>query len=40
MLHERAFVQALRLVFAGTGGRIREFREYLAWPGGLDPTSP
>ena len=39
VLHDRAFVQALCLVFAGSDGRIREFREYLAWPGGLDPTT-
>ena len=35
---DRAFVQALCLVFVGGDGRIREFREYLAWPGGLDPA--
>lgn len=30
----RAFVQALCLVFEVDGGRVRAFREYLAWPGG------
>jgi hypothetical protein len=39
LMHERAFVQALCLVFIGGHGRIREFREYLAWPGGLEPAS-
>jgi hypothetical protein len=29
------FTQRLCLVFAVRGGQIREFREYLAWPGGL-----
>jgi ketosteroid isomerase-like protein len=33
----REFRQALVLVFLIDGGRIQEFREYLAWPGGLDP---
>jgi len=34
---ERPFRQALCLVFVVREGRIIEFREYLAWPGGLDP---
>jgi ketosteroid isomerase-like protein len=34
---ERPFRQALCLVFVVRDGRIVEFREYLAWPGGLDP---
>jgi ketosteroid isomerase-like protein len=34
---ERPFRQALCLVFVVRDGRIIEFREYLAWPGGLDP---
>jgi ketosteroid isomerase-like protein len=29
------FTQALCLVFVIADGRVREFREYLAWPGGL-----
>lgn len=33
---ERPFRQALCLVFVMREGRIIEFREYLAWPGGLD----
>jgi len=33
----REFRQALFLVFLVDGGKIRAFREYLAWPGGLDP---
>ena len=31
----RAFRQALCLVFETGDGRVRAFREYLAWPGGL-----
>ncbi len=34
---DRPFQQALCLVFVVREGRIAEFREYLAWPGGLDP---
>jgi ketosteroid isomerase-like protein len=34
---ERPFRQALCLVFVVRDGLIVEFREYLAWPGGLDP---
>ena len=37
---ERPFQQALCLVFVVREGRIIEFREYLAWPGGLDPDQP
>jgi ketosteroid isomerase-like protein len=33
----REFRQALCLVFHTGDGRIRAFREYLAWPGGLEP---
>jgi ketosteroid isomerase-like protein len=36
--HDRAFTQALCLVFVFADQRIREFREYLAWPGGLEST--
>jgi ketosteroid isomerase-like protein len=36
-MHDRAFRQALCLVFETGGGRVLAFREYLAWPGGLDP---
>ncbi len=35
---DRPFRQGLCLVFVPTGETIREFREYLAWPGGLDPA--
>jgi ketosteroid isomerase-like protein len=31
----RRFIQALCLVFVLGDGRVRQFREYLAWPGGL-----
>jgi len=34
---ERPFRQALCLVFVVREGRVIEFREYLAWPGGLEP---
>jgi hypothetical protein len=37
---ERSFVQALCLVFVVGGDRVRAFFEYLAWPGGLDPSEP
>jgi ketosteroid isomerase-like protein len=32
----RRFSQALCLVFEVAGGRVRAFREYLAWPGGIE----
>jgi hypothetical protein len=32
----RRFVQALCLIFVPGDATVREFREYLAWPGGLD----
>jgi ketosteroid isomerase-like protein len=35
----RAFVQALCLVFVVDGAAVRQFREYLAWPGGLEPDA-
>ena len=35
----RPFVQALCLVFVLGDGRVRQFREYLAWPGGLSPST-
>src|SRR5262245_31952600 len=35
---ERQFVQALCLVFVVDDERVRAFFEYLAWPGGLDPS--
>ncbi|GIH02108.1 hypothetical protein Rhe02_01750 [Rhizocola hellebori] len=34
--HGQPLTQALCLVFVVDGHRIREFREYLAWPGGLE----
>jgi len=34
-MHGEPFAQALCLVFEVTGGQVRAFREYLAWPGGL-----
>ncbi len=37
-MNERRFVQALCLVFVVRDGRVRAFREYVAWPGGLAPT--
>jgi ketosteroid isomerase-like protein len=37
VMNGRRFVQALCLVFVLEDGRVRQFREYLAWPGGLDP---
>ena len=33
---QRQFRQALCLVFEIGDGRVQAFREYLAWPGGLD----
>jgi ketosteroid isomerase-like protein len=36
----RDFVQALCLVLVIRDDRVQEFREYLAWPGGLDPDRP
>jgi ketosteroid isomerase-like protein len=37
-MNGRRFVQALCLVFVVRDGRVRAFREYVAWPGGLAPT--
>jgi ketosteroid isomerase-like protein len=34
-MHEEPFVQRLCLVFEMRGGLVVNFREYLAWPGGL-----
>jgi ketosteroid isomerase-like protein len=34
-MHGQPFVQALVLVFELADGRVRAFREYLAWPGGM-----
>lgn len=36
----RHFRQALCLVFVVRDDRVRSFFEYLAWPGGLDPSDP
>src|SRR5690242_11133733 len=36
-MHGQPFVQALVLVFELRHARVRSFREYLAWPGGLTP---
>jgi hypothetical protein len=38
VLQGRAFDQSVCLVFVVGAGRIRQFREYLAWPGGLEPA--
>ena len=35
---DRPFDQALCLVFVVGDGRLQAFHEYLAWPGGLDPS--
>jgi ketosteroid isomerase-like protein len=35
--HGEPFRQRLFLVFDVRDGRVHEFREYLAWPGGLRP---
>jgi ketosteroid isomerase-like protein len=34
-MHGEAFTQRLCLVFEMRDGRVQQFREYLAWPGGL-----
>jgi ketosteroid isomerase-like protein len=34
-MHGTPFTQALCLIFELEGERVRAFREYLAWPGGL-----
>jgi ketosteroid isomerase-like protein len=39
VMNGRRFVQALCLVFVLGDGRVRQFREYLAWCGGLDPDA-
>ena len=39
VMNGRRFVQALCLVFVLGDGRVRQFREYLAWPGGLQPDA-
>jgi ketosteroid isomerase-like protein len=39
VMEGRRFVQALCLVFVVGAGRVRQFREYLAWPGGLEPDT-
>jgi hypothetical protein len=39
VMHGRRFVQALCLVFDLGDATVRAFREYLAWPGGLEPAA-
>ena len=39
VMRGRRFVQALCLVFVPGDATIRAFREYLAWPGGLEPDA-